>query len=354
MSLIEPQTAVSAQTMRALTLVADRKIELLDVPAPPPPAAGEVQIGIKAIGLNHLDVWGWRGMAFAKRKMPLVVGVEASGEIRAVGPGVSGFRVGDPVVAYGGLTCGACKACREGRDNLCENVAGVMGFHVDGFARDQLNMPARLVIPVPAGLSFRDAACAPIAYGTVQHMLFDNAKLEPGETILVQAGGSGIGTVAIKMAKAIGCTVITTVGDDAKAAKAKALGADHVVNYRTDRFEGVVRKLTGKKGVDVVFEHVGPDTFNGSLLCLKRGGRLVTCGSTSGQSTTINLFQLYLQQYRIFGSFGASMRNIRDSLDKMAAGLLPVIDTEVPLAEFDRGLARLESRQVFGKIIVLF
>ena len=119
-------------------------------------------------------------------------------------------------------------------------------------------------------------------------MLFDNAKLEPGETILVQAGGSGIGTVAIKMAKAIGCTVITTVGDDDKAAKAKALGADHVINYRTERFEGVVRKLTGKKGVDVAFEHVGPDTFNGSLLCLKRGGRLVTCGSTSGQSTTLN------------------------------------------------------------------
>jgi len=267
---------------------------------------------------------------------------------------VSGFRVGDPVVAYGGLTCGTCKACREGRDNLCENVAGIMGFHVDGFARDLLNMPARLVIPMPAGISFRDAACAPVAFSTVQHMLFDNAKLEPGETILVQAGGSGIGTAAIKMAKAIGCTVIATVGDDEKAAKAKALGADHVINYRTDRFEGVVRKLTGKKGVDVVFEHVGPDTFNGSLLCLKRGGRLVTCGSTSGQSTTINLFQLYLQQYRIFGSFGASIRNIRESLDKMAAGLLPVIDTEVPLADFERGLARLESRQVFGKIIVLF
>ena len=354
MSLIEPQTAVSARTMRALTLVADRKIELLNVAAPPAPAAGEVQIGIKAIGLNHLDVWGWRGMAFAKRKMPLVVGVEAAGEIRAVGAGVAGFHVGDPVVAYGGLTCGTCKACREGRDNLCENVAGVMGFHVDGFARDLLNMPARLVIPVPAGVNFGDAACAPIAYATVQHMLFDNAKLEPGESILVQAGGSGIGTVAIKMAKAIGCTVFATVGDDDKAAKAKALGADHVINYRTERFEGVVRKLTGKKGVDVAFEHVGPDTFNGSLLCLKRGGRLVTCGSTSGQSTTINLFQLYLQQYRIFGSFGASMRNIRDSLDKMAAGLLPVIDTEVQLADFDRGLTRLESRQVFGKIIVLF
>jgi len=340
--------------MRALTLVADRKLELVDAPPPPAPGAGEVQVRVRTIGLNHIDVWGWRGMAFAKRKLPLVVGAEAAGEIAAVGPEVTGFKAGDPVVTYGGLTDGTCKACREGRDNLCENVAGIMGFHVDGFARDLVNMPARLVIPVPAGVSFRDAACAPVAFATVQHMLFDNAKLEPGETVLVQAGGSGIGTAAIKMAKQIGATVITTVGDDEKAVKAKALGADHVINYRTERFETIVRKLTGKKGVDVAFEHVGPDTFNGSLLCLKRGGRLVTCGSTTGQSIQLNLFQLYLQQYRIFGSFGASIRNVRESLAKMAGGLTPVIDTEVPLAEFERGLARLESRKVFGKIIVSF
>jgi alcohol dehydrogenase len=345
---------LATQSMRALLLVDDRKIELRNVAVPPAPAAGEVQLAIKAIGLNHIDVWGWRGMAFAKRKLPLIVGAEAAGEIRAVGPAVTGLAVGERVVAYGGLTCGSCKACREGRDNLCENVAGIMGFHVDGFARDLVNMPARLVIPVPPGVGFRDAACAPIAFSTVQHMLFDNAKLEPGETILVQSGGSGIGTAAIKMAKAIGCTVITTVGDDEKAAKAKALGADHVINYRTERFEGIVRKLTAKKGVDVAFEHVGPDTFNGSLLCLKRGGRLVTCGSTSGQSTTLNLFQLFQQQYRIFGSFGAPQRCIRESLAKMASGLLPVIDTEVALADFERGLARLESREVFGKIIVTF
>jgi alcohol dehydrogenase len=340
--------------MRALTLVADRKLELAEVPAPPPPAPGEVQIRVRAVALNHIDVWGWRGMAFVKRKLPLVVGAEASGEIAAVGSDVAGFTPGDPVVMYGALTCGICRACREGRDNLCEDVQGLMGFHVDGFARELVNLPARLVVPVPAGVGFRDAACAPIAFATVEHMLFDNAKLEPGETILVHAGGSGIGTVAIKMAKAIGCTVITTVGDDAKAEKARALGADHVVNYRTDRFEHAVRKITAKKGVDVVFEHVGADTFPGSLLCLKRGGRLVTCGATSGPSVTLNLMQLFQQQYRIFGSFGASMRNIRDSLAKMAGGIKPVIDTEVALADFEQGLARLESRQVFGKIIVRF
>jgi len=306
------------------------------------------------VSLNHIDVWGWRGMAFAKRKLPLVAGAEAAGEIAAVGASVTQFKPGDPVVMYGGLTCGTCRACQAGRDNLCENIDGIMGFHVDGFARDLLNMPARLVVPVPPGVALREAACAPIGFSTVQHMLFDNARLEAGETVLVHAGGSGIGTAAIQMAKAIGANVITTVGEDAKAEKARTLGADHVINYRTDRFEGVVRKLTGKKGVDVVFEHVGADTFNGSLLCLKRGGRLVTCGATSGPTTTLNLMQLFQQQYRIIGSFGASMRNIRESLAKMAGGIRPVIDSEFPLAAFEEGLKRLESRQVFGKIIIGF
>jgi alcohol dehydrogenase len=340
--------------MRALTLVSERKLEIVDSPAPPAPGPGEVQIRVKAVALNHIDVWGFRGMAFAKRTLPLVVGAEASGEIAAVGSNVTNFKPGQKVAMYGALTCGQCRACREGRDNLCENVSGILGFHVDGFARELMNMDARLVIPVPDNVSLRDAACAPIAYSTVQHMLFDNAKLEPGQSVLVHAGGSGIGTVAIMMAKAIGCTVITTVGDDNKIERVKALGADHVINYRTDRFEGAVRKITKKKGVDVVFEHVGADTFNGSLLSLKKGGTLVTCGSTSGPSTTINLMQLFQQQYRIIGSFGASMKNIAESLDKMAAGMKPVIDTEVPLADVDKALARMETRQVFGKIIVHF
>src|SRR5437763_5651977 len=156
-----------------------------------------------------------------------------------------------------------------------------MGFHIDGFARDLLNMPARLAIPVPKGVALADAACAPIGFATVQHMLFDNAKLEPGESVLVHAGGSGIGSAAIKMAKAIGCTVFTTVGDDAKMDKARVLGADHVINYRKDRFEGVVRKLTERKGGGGVIEHDGAETYNGSLLGLERGGRSDTRGETS-------------------------------------------------------------------------
>jgi alcohol dehydrogenase len=162
----------------------------------------------------------------------------------------------------------------------------------------------------------------------------------------VHAGGSGIGTAAIQLAKKIGCTVITTVGSDDKIEPAKALGADHVINYRTDRFEGVVRKLTKKKGVDVVFEHVGKDTWAGSMLCLKRGGRLVTCGSTSGVSTDMNLMMLFQQQLKLLGSFGCRMQ-------KMARGIVhPVIDTQVSFDDIDRALARMEGRQVFGKIIL--
>ena len=340
--------------MRALQLIADRKLEVVDMPAPAAPGSDEVQVRVKTVGLNHLDVWGFRGMAFAKRKLPLVVGVEAAGEIAAVGANVKDLKAGDRVAMYGAMTCGHCAACREGRDNLCENVSGIMGFHLDGFARELINLPSRLVVKVPDGVSLRDAACAPIAFGTTEHMLFDNAKLKPGETILVHAAGSGIGSVAIKMAKALGCTVITTVGDDAKAEKAKALGADHVINYKTERFEGVVRKLTAKKGVDVVFEHVGGEGFNASLFCLKRGGRLVTCGSTAGPTVTINLMQMFQQQYKILASFGCQIRNIRDSLSKMAAGMGAIIDSEFALTDFEKGLARLEGRQVFGKVIINF
>ena len=339
--------------MRALRLHGDRDLRIDDIAPPPPPGPGEVQIRPLAVALNHIDVWGWRGMAFAKRNLPLVTGAEAVAEVVSAGGGVTGWKAGDRVAPYGALTCGHCRACREGRDNLCENVGGVMGFHLDGFAQELVNIPARLLIRVPENVTTNDAACATITFSTVEHMLFDNAKLEPGETILVHAGGSGIGTAAIQLAKKIGCTVITTVGSNDKIEKAKALGADHVINYRKDRFEGVVRKLTKKKGVDVVFEHVGKDTWAGSMLCMKRGGRLVTCGSTSGVSTDMNLMMLFQQQLKLLGSFGCRMENMANAMQKMARGIVhPVIDTEVTFDGIATALERMESRQVFGKIIL--
>ena len=338
--------------MRSLQLLDNRTLAAVVMAEPSPPGPGEVTVAIGAVALNHIDVWGWRGMAFAKRKLPIVIGAEAAGTVIAAGEGVD-IAPGTIVALFGAETCGKCKACREGRDNFCENVAGIRGFHVDGLARERITLAARLVVPAPPGVGVIDAATAPITYGTVEHMFFDNAKLEAGQTVLIQAGGSGIGTAAIQLAKAVGATVITTVSTEEKAAKAKALGADHVINYKEDRFEGVVRKLTKKEGVDVVFEHVGPDTFARSMFCLKRGGVLVTCGSTTGVSTEINLFQLYQRQLRLIGSFGCNLRNLAAVLDKMAEGIArPVIDTVITLDQIDAALARLESRAVFGKIIV--
>ena len=339
--------------MRALQLVEERKLEIVDLPEPEAPGHGEVTVRIAAVALNHIDVWGWRGMAFAKRKMPLTVGAEAAGHVEAIGPGVSGLVPGQLVSIFGARICGRCRNCREGRDNLCELVEGVHGFHLDGFAQEKMNLPARQLVAAPPGIDEIAAAVAPITFGTVEHMLFDNAKLQPGETILVHAGGSGIGSAALQLARRMGCTVITTVGSDDKIEKAKALGADHVINYREDRFEGVTRKLTKKKGVDVVFEHVGADTWAGSMLVLKRGGRIVTCGSTSGVSTSINLMQLFQQQIKIFGSFGCRKENMENAMLKMAAGQVhPVIDREVGVDGIGEALERMESRQVFGKIVL--
>ncbi len=227
------------------------------------------------------------------------------------------------------------------------------GFHTDGFLRERVNIPARLAVRAPKGVDATAAACAPITFGTVEHMLFENADLRRGETVLVHAGGSGIGTAAIQLAKAAGATVIATVGSADKARMARCIGADHVINYKEERFEARVRNLTDRKGVDVVFEHIGPDTWEGSLMSLKRGGRLVTCGSTTGVSAKTNLYLLFQQQLRLIGSFGCRMANMRSVMAKMMDGLVrPVIDTTISIDALEVGLKRLEDRAVFGKIVV--
>ena len=339
--------------MRALQLFGDRDVRLVELEPPPPPGPGEAQFRVRTVGLNHLDVWGFRGMAFAKRKLPLTVAAEAAGEVVAVGEGVTHLRPGQRVVPFGAITCGTCRACREGRDNLCENVAGVRGFHIDGFAQELTNHPARLLVPVPDAVSTADAACVTVAYGTVEHMLFDNAKLEPGEWILVHAGGSAIGSIAIRIAKSMGCTVITTVGSEDKAEKARALGADHVINYREDRFEGVVRRITGKKGVDVVFEHVGATTWNKSIACLPKGGRLVTCGATSGHDVQLDLRTLFYKSISLLGSTMGSKNELFKVLELVERGrLVPVLDRVMPLERGAEAHRLLENRQSFGNVVL--
>ncbi len=341
--------------MRAAELRGQRYVVVKWVEKPPEPAPDEVKVRIGAVALNHIDVWSWRGMAFANRELPIILGAEAAGEVVAVGDNVEHLFPGDVVALYGAKTCGTCPACLEGRDNFCEGPPNMYGFHIDGFLREYINVPARIAVKAPRGLDVTAAACAPITFGTVEHMLFDNAHLKAGETVLVHAGGSGIGTAAIQLAKAAGACVITTVGTREKAEKATALEADHVINYSTERFEGRVRKITARRGVDVVFEHVGPATWEGSIASLKRGGRLVTCGSTTGVSAKTNLYLLFQRQLRLVGSFGCRMSNMKTVMEKMAHGLVaPTIDTIIRLDDIDNALARLEARNVFGKIVVTF
>lgn len=344
---------IQRATTRAVVLKGERNLVLTRIDEPPTPAPDEIKVQIRTVALNHIDVWSWRGMAFAKREFPIVLGAEASGEVIELGSAVRGLAIGDIVAFYGAKTCGTCKPCQEGRDNFCEGPRSMYGFNIDGFLRERMNIPARLAVKAPKDLDAISAACAPITFGTVEHMLFDNAKLKAGETILIQAGGSGIGTAAILLAKAAGATVITTVGSDEKAERVRALGADHAINYRQERVERHVRKITNRKGVDVVFEHVGPDTWEASIMSLARGGRLVTCGSTTGVAAKTNLYLLFQQQLRLIGSFGCRMENMKNVMAKMAQMRIgPVIDSIISLDDVEEGLRRLENRKVFGKIIV--
>jgi alcohol dehydrogenase len=339
--------------MFALQNVADRELVIGDVDLPPAPGPDDIQVRMKAVALNHIDVWSWRGMAFAKRAENQIPGAEGAGEIVAVGENVKHLQPGQLVALYGALTCGTCDPCKEGCDNHCTAKQVIYGFHTHGFFQELFNIPARLAVPAPEGLPAESAALAGITFGTPEHMLFDNAKLKAGETVLVHAGGSGIGSAAIQLIKDVGAIAYTTVGSDEKGEKAVALGADEFINYKNERFEGRIRRLTKKRGVDVVFEHIGPDTFKGSMLSMKRGGRLVTCGSTTGVMGEINLNLLYQQQLHLLGSFGCTLKNMASVMDKMATGSVkPVIDSVIELKDVETGLQRLENRDVFGKIIV--
>jgi NADPH:quinone reductase-like Zn-dependent oxidoreductase len=291
----------------------------------PAPGPGEVRLRLKACSVNFPDILMVQGKYQFKPDLPFSPGMEGAGIVAEVGYGVTRLKPGDRVVA---------------------------GLRVGGFA-EEVNVPELACRPIPGSMDFAAAAAYPAAYLTAYVALVCRGHLQKGETLLVHGSTGGVGLAAVEMGKLLGATVIATSASDEKLKIVKERGADHVINYRADRFEGVVRKLTRKKGVDVVFEHVGADTWAGSMLCLKRGGRLVTCGSTSGVSTSMNLMQLFQQQLKIFGSFGCRMENMADAMQKMAAGhVAPVIDTEVGFDGIATALARMEGRDVFGKIIL--
>ncbi len=317
----------------------------------PVPGPGEVLIRVKACALNHLDIWVREGRG-VPIPMPHVSGSDVAGEVAAVGPGVKGVKPGAPALVAPGLSCGTCVACRSGRDSECDAFK-ILGFQVQGGYAELVAVPEANVLPFPAGLSPEEAAAVPLVFLTAYHMLFTRAGLRAGETVLVQAAGSGVGSAAVQLARVAGARVIVTAGDDAKLAKARELGADEGINYRTADFTAETLRLTGGRGADVVFEHVGGDNLVKSLAATAKGGRVVTCGATAGGQVPLDLKSFYYRQVALFGSLMGARWELLEVLKLVERKQVrPVVDSVFPLAKAADAQQRMLDRKNMGKIVL--
>jgi NADPH:quinone reductase-like Zn-dependent oxidoreductase len=319
----------------------------------PRPAPGQVVVRVKAAAVNHLDIWvrkGWQGL---KLSFPHVLGSDVSGVVEAVGSGAEGVKRGDEVVVNPSLGCGHCERCLAGHENLCRRFA-ILGEHVSGGMAERIAVSARNVLPKPPRLSFEEAAAVPHTFMTAWHALVERADVRPGETVLVHAAGSGVGVAAVQIAKLLGARVIATAGSDAKLEKARALGADEVVNYETQDFVKETKRLTERKGVDVVFEHVGKKTWEQSILAVGIGGRITTVGATTGYDPPTDLRHVFFRQISILGSTMGTAADLMEVLRFVGEGKLrPVVDRTLPLAEARAAQGQLADRAQFGKIVLV-
>lgn len=318
----------------------------------PEPGPGEVRVALRAAALNHLDVWVRRGIEGVRFPLPLVPGCDGSGVVDAIGPGVHGIEPGGEVVLAPGVSCGRCEACSRGDDMLCPSY-GILGEHRDGTCADHAVVPAANVIAKPANLTFVEASALPLAGLTAWHMVHARARLRGGETILVHAAGSGVSSAGIQLAREVGARVIATAGTEAKLAKARELGAEHTVNYRERDFSEAVREITAKRGVDVIFDHIGKDTWDKNIRSLARGGRLVFCGNTSGPAARTSLPHVFFRSLSLLGSTMGSRGELHALLRQAERGrLVPVVHAVLPLEDVGRGHQMLENREVFGKVVL--
>ncbi|HEY8087182.1 MAG TPA: zinc-binding dehydrogenase, partial [Polyangiaceae bacterium] len=305
--------------------------ETIDLPDPGP---REVRVRVRAVAVNHLDIWTRRGLPHVKHDYPHRLGADIAGTLDALGPGARlppGLAVGDKVLVNPGISCGVCAQCLAGHDNLCKSYR-IQGENTQGGYARHHNVPDANLLPFPEALSFTDAAAIPLVYLTAWQMLVHKAKVRPGDTVLVQAAGSGVSSAAIQIAKLLGARVITTTGSDAKVPRAKELGADEVLNYATQDIVAECKRLTNKRGVDCVIEHVGGDVFVKSVLATAWGGRVVTCGATAGFTPTIDLRQVFFRQVEILGSTMGPKGDLFGILRHVEAGKLrPVVDRVLPL-----------------------
>jgi NADPH:quinone reductase-like Zn-dependent oxidoreductase len=328
--------------------------EVLRYAERPEPEIGpeEVLIRVRACALNHLDLWVRRGMPGIAIPMPHIPGSDIAGEVARVGANVVGVKAGERVLLSPGISCGQCVHCLKGNDNFCRQYT-LFGYRVDGGYAEYVRSPAVNAIPIPAKLGFEEAAALPLVFLTAWHMLITRALLKPDETVLVLGAGSGVGSAAIQIAKVAGARVIATAGSELKLQKARELGADDVFLHTIKHWSREVKRLTERRGVDVVVEHVGEATWQESLASLAVGGRLVTCGATTGYDGRIDLRYLFSRHLSILGSYMGSKAELYSVLDLVNRGLVkPVIDTVMPLEKASDAHARLEKREQFGKIVL--
>jgi len=318
----------------------------------PDPGPREVRIRVRAVALNHIDIWGRRGLPHFRYDFPHRLGADVVGEVDMLGPGAQAAKVGDRVVVNPGLSCGTCERCLLGQDNFCRSYR-IMGENTQGGYSRHIVVPDANLLPMPKNLSFVDAAALPLCFLTAWQMVVRKAEVRAGQTVLVQAAGSGVSSAAIQICKMLGARVITTTGTDEKAERAKKLGADEVIVYTTQDFVAECKRLTGKKGVDVVIEHVGGDTFAKSILAAAWGGRIVTCGATTGFTPEIDLRHIFFRQVEVLGSTMGSKGDLFGILRLVEAGTLkPVVDRVMPLWSAVEAHTLLENRKVFGKIVL--
>lgn len=320
--------------------------------AEPHVRAGEVLVRVHACALNHLDLWVRRGLPGVAIPLPHIPGSDIAGEVVKIGEGVTTVRVGQKVLLAPGVTCGKCPACISGNDNRCPEYTN-LGYRIDGGCAEFVRCPEVNCMPCPENLDWVHAAAVPLVFQTAWHMLVNRAQLQPGEDVLVLAAGSGVGSAALQVAKFFGARVIATAGTDEKLKKARELGADELINHSVMPISKEVRRLTNNRGVDIVFEHVGSATWEHSVKSLALGGRLVTCGATTGYDVKIDMRFLFVRQLSILGSYMGTKSELRTVLKLIEQGKLkPIVDKVWPLHAAALAHEYLENNKQFGKVVL--
>jgi NADPH:quinone reductase-like Zn-dependent oxidoreductase len=330
--------------------------EVLKYEDAPDPVIGphEVLVRVRACALNHLDVWARQGMPGLKIPLPHISGSDIAGEVAAVGSIVTRIKPGQRVVVSPGISCGQCPHCLSGRDNLCPAYEIIGGYRIDGGYAEYVKLPEVNILPIPDGMAFEAAAAFPLTFLTAWNMLVTLARVRSGDEVLVMGAGSGVGSAAVQIAKLFGARVIAAAGTDEKLGKAKELGADEGINYASQDLVAEVRRLTAKRGVDIIFEHVGGTVFEKLIPILAAGGRLVTCGATAGYLAQTDIRYLFMREVSILGAHMGSKADLLRIKEELERGRLkPVVDRVFPLKDAAEAQRSMEDRQVFGKLVLV-